>query len=113
MDKVKEVSIRRCKNRPVRAIAKELGMNREDVEKIISKLIRDTNPYLDELVKGRKINTITIDISPLVEKSDFTKEYAQILLNDDRVLDYVAMKRGDHHDRLMDCIRYHVFLLMR
>ncbi|WOE51677.1 hypothetical protein [Sulfuracidifex metallicus] len=113
MDKVKEVSIRRCKNRPVKAIAKELGMNREDVEKIISKLIRDTNPYLDELVKGRKINTITIDISPLVEKSDFTKEYAQTLLNDDRVLDYIAMKRGDYHDRLMDCIRYHVFLLMR
>jgi len=113
MDKVREVSIRRCKNRPVKAIAKELGMSRDDVEKIISKLIRETDPYIEEKVKGRKnASPLLVDITPLIEGSDFSKAYAETLLKNDAVLDYIAMKKGDHHDRFMDCIRYHIHLLL-
>ncbi len=110
MNKLREVCILRCKNRPVKAIAKELGIGRDDIEKMIAKLIRETDPVLEELVKGRKANPIVNDISPLLEKSDFSVRYAETLLNDERVLDYIALKREDHHDRFMDCIRYHVYL---
>ncbi|BBG23543.1 hypothetical protein [Sulfuracidifex tepidarius] len=112
MDKIREVSIRRCKNRPVKAIAKELGMSRDDVEKVISKLIRETDPFIEEKVKGRRKVNLFTDITPLIEGSDFTKAYAEALLKNEAVLDYIAVKSGDHHDRFMDCIRYHIHLLL-
>ena len=34
------------------------------------------------------------------------------LLNDTKILDYMAKKRNDHHDRFMDCIRYKIKIML-
>ncbi|EZQ10546.1 MULTISPECIES: hypothetical protein [Acidianus] len=113
MDKLQEIAKLRCMNKPVKYIAKRVGMDRDDVEKYISDLIIKTDPFLKEIVKGRKASSTLFDISPLIEMSDLSVDYAKLLLGNEKVLDYVAVKMNDHHDRYMDCIRYHAYILMK
>jgi hypothetical protein len=41
-----------------------------------------------------------------------TTSVEELLKNDD-VLDYIALHMSDYHDRLMDCIRYKVYIYLK
>ena len=60
------------------------------------------------MIRERKVNTIpdTGEMKLLV-KMDVNS-----LLNDTKILDYMAKKRNDHHDRFMDCIRYKIKIML-
>lgn len=106
MNKKLEESIAklRCENKPVKQITKILSVNRDDVEKLIKSWIMETDPFLEGIVKGRKVST-QIDQRRLLSLEDKTAEY---ILSDPEILDYIAKKRNDHHDRFMDCIRFKI-----
>jgi len=98
----------RCVNKPVKSISKTLGVKKDEIEKIIKHWIINTNPFLDELVKNRK-----------ARRKPNTKEMLKLvkmdvndLLKNDDILDYIAVKRNDYHDRFMDCIRYKINLML-
>jgi hypothetical protein len=98
----------RCVNKPVKQISKTLGIKKDIIEKIIKEWIMDTDPYINELVRERKVHAIpdTGSMKSLVKMN------AEDLLNDKRILDYIAKKRNDHHDRFMDCIRYKIKIML-
>ncbi|EQB69024.1 MAG: hypothetical protein AMDU4_FER2C00292G0002 [Ferroplasma sp. Type II] len=98
----------RCVNKPVKQIAKTLGIKKDEIEKIIKEWILQTDPYISELIRERKVNNIpdTGEIKLLV-KMDINN-----LLNDPRILDYIAKKRNDHHNRFMDCVRYKIKIML-
>ena len=95
----------RCKNKPVKYIAKSSGIKKSEIEKIIKRWITATDPYLDGILEkwASSKNVSESDISELIQG---TPEY--FLKNKD-VLDYIARNRGNHHDRYMDCIRYKIY----
>ncbi|BCU71229.1 hypothetical protein [Stygiolobus caldivivus] len=99
----------RCENRPVKVIAKRLGLNREDIELVIQKWILSTDPFIEEIIKGRKVKNPKVDPSLKVNFVSNVEE----LLKDDDVLDYIALHWTDHHDRLMDCIRYKIYVYLK
>ncbi|MFG1389870.1 hypothetical protein [Acidiplasma sp.] len=95
----------RCKNKPVKYIAKNTGIKREEIEKIIKRWIIETDPYLDGILKKYKSskNVSGSDIAELIQGDP------NIFLQNEDVLDYIARNRGNHHDRYMDCIRYKIY----
>ncbi|MFP3163489.1 MAG: hypothetical protein RXQ75_06625 [Acidianus hospitalis] len=99
----------RCENRPVKQIAKKLGVNRDDIETVIKKWISYTDEYLKELVKNRKVRNPKADPGFIVNVTTSVEE----LLKNDEVLDYIALHISDYHDRLMDCIRYKVYIYLK
>ncbi|WP_276929912.1 hypothetical protein [Ferroplasma acidiphilum] len=98
----------RCVNKPVKQIAKTLGVKKDAIEKIIKDWIIDTDPYINGLIGERKVNNIpdTNEMKLLVQMETGD------LLSDKRILDYIAKKRNDHHDRFMDCIRYKIKIML-
>ncbi len=96
----------RCSNKPVKFISKSLGVKRDTIEKIIKKWIGDTEPFIIDLIKGRKSknNPSVNEIMPLLN-DDIDK-----ILKNELVLDYIARHHSDYHDRLMDCIRYKIYI---
>ncbi len=93
----------RGENKPVKYIAKKLGISKEVIEEVIINNIINSEPYIDKLVKGRQF----------LESPDFstTKEVIKNLnlesiFENFTVLSYIAKNRNNHHDRLMDYIRY-------
>ncbi len=95
----------RCENKPVKQIAKHLGVKKDEIEKIIKYWIGVTDPYIDKLIGKRSVSSLPNTkemISKLMHSS--TDE----ILNSPEILDYIAKKRNDHHDRFMDCIRYKI-----
>jgi hypothetical protein len=99
----------RCVNKPVKQIAKTLGIKKDEIEKIIKEWIIKTDPYISELVKERKANAIP----DAGEMKLLVKMDTGDILNDKRVLNYIARKRNDHHDRFMDCIRYKIKIMLQ
>ncbi|MEM0140240.1 MAG: hypothetical protein QXZ44_06490 [Ferroplasma sp.] len=94
----------RCINKPVKQIAKTLGIKKDVIEKIIKYWIADTDPFIINLVGKREVHSIP-DTGKMVIllHNDIDK-----LLAMPEILDYIAKKRGDHHDRFMDCLRYKI-----
>ncbi len=94
----------RCVNKPVKSISKTLGVKKDEIEKIIKHWIIDTEPFIDELIKNRKAKKkpATDEMLKLV-KIDIND-----ILKNEKILDYIAIKRSDYHDRFMDCIRYKI-----
>ncbi|AAT43947.1 hypothetical protein [Picrophilus oshimae] len=105
---VDELSIAelRCANKPVKFISKRLGIKRDVIEKIIKKWIVETEPFINDKISGRKSqsNPSVSDLMPLMNLD------IDDLLKNDAVLDYIARHHGDYHDRLMDCIRYKIYI---
>ncbi|AWR95940.1 hypothetical protein [Acidianus brierleyi] len=95
----------RCENKPVKLIAKKLGINRDDIEAIIKKWINNTDDFLNDIIKNRKVKNPKADPGFIVNS---IQDLEELLKNDD-VLDYIAVHRSDYHDRLMDCIRYKIY----
>lgn len=94
----------RCVNKPVKSIAKTLGVKKDEIEKIIKHWIIDTEPFIENLIKNRKTGKKpTTD-----EMLKLVKMNVADLLKNEKVLDYIAIKRSDYHDRFMDCIRYKI-----
>jgi|GEM_PF-1788400 len=98
----------RCVNKPVKQIAKTLGVKKDSIEKIIKDWILYTEPYIDKLIGERKVNSIP----DAREMKLLVKMATEDLLSDKRILDYIAKKRNDHHDRFMDCIRYKIKIIL-
>ena len=48
----------RCVNKPVKQIAKTLGIKKDEIEKIIKEWILQTDPYISELIRERKVNNV-------------------------------------------------------
>ncbi|MCY0851375.1 hypothetical protein [Thermoplasma acidophilum] len=94
----------RCENKPVKQIMKILSIRKDDVEKVIEGWIIDTDPFIEEIVKGRKISNLP-DSQKLLSLVNKDAEY---ILSDPDILDYIAKRRNDHHDRFMDCIRFKI-----
>jgi len=95
----------RCENKPVKLIAKKLGINRDDIEAIIKKWINYSEKFLDNIIKNRRVKNPKADLGFIVNS---IQDIEELLKNDD-VLDYIAIHRSDYHDRLMDCIRYKIY----
>ncbi|ARM76495.1 hypothetical protein [Acidianus manzaensis] len=100
-----QIALMRCQNKPVKQIAKKLGVNREDIEAVIKKWISYTDKYLEELTKNRKIKNNKPDPGLILNMIQNVEE----LLKNDDILDYIALHRSDYHDRYMDCIRYKIY----
>jgi len=98
----------RCVNKPVKQIAKTLGVKKDSIEKIIKDWILDTESFINKLIGERKVNSIP----DAREMKLLVKMAPEDLLNDKRILDYIAKKRNDHHDRFMDCIRYKIKIML-
>ena len=98
----------RCVNKPVKQIARTLGVKKDSIEKIIKDWIMDTDPYINELIVERKVN----NIPDANEMKLLVKMDTDDILGDKRILDYIAKKRNDHHDRFMDCIRYKIKIML-
>lgn len=108
-----DIAIMRCRDRPVKYIAKTLGMKREEVERIIAEVIRVTDPHISRLLEGRVVDKERTEVAGILEMSDLSVDYAKYILSNETVLDYMALKWRDHHDRYMDCIRFRLYLLLR
>ncbi|PYB68842.1 hypothetical protein DMB44_01910 [Thermoplasma sp. Kam2015] len=94
----------RCENKSVKQIMKTLSLRKEEIEKMIKNWIIETDPFIEKMVKGRKVSS-----SPDVNKiSQLIKQDIREILDDPLALDYIAKKRSDHHDRFMDCIRFKI-----
>jgi hypothetical protein len=100
-----EIAQMRCENKPVKIIAKKLGVNRDDIEATIKKWINYTDEFLYNAVKNRKIKNPKVDPGFIVNSIQNVED----LLKNDDVLDYITIHRTDYHDRLMDCIRYKIY----
>ncbi len=98
----------RCVNKPVKQIAKTLGVKKDAIEKIIRDWIFDTEPYINGIIGERKVN----NIPDAREMKLLVKMDIDGMLSDNRILDYIAKKRNDHHDRFMDCIRYKIKIML-
>ncbi|MGC8516121.1 MAG: hypothetical protein ACP5OC_08320 [Thermoplasmata archaeon] len=100
----REVAQLRCENKSVKFISKKLAMNRNDIERIITRWIIETDYYIDKAVSGHKStgNPDPRHISAVILSG------SNILPMDGEILDYATLHRSDHHDRIMDCIRYHI-----
>lgn len=94
----------RCVNKPVKQIARTLSVGKDDIEKIIKDWIIETDPFLDKLVRERKVTNIP-DAKRMIS---LMKNNVELLIETPEILDYIAKKRNDHHDRFMDCIRYKI-----
>jgi len=79
-------------------------MRREDVEHMITKWILETDHYIEQFVSGHKVDG---NPDPNMVAKIITSSSNIIPLKGD-ILDYVALNRSNHHDRIMDCIRYHL-----
>ncbi|MGC8608421.1 MAG: hypothetical protein ACP5UV_00960 [Thermoplasmata archaeon] len=106
MSEVDEIVKLRCMNKPVKYISKKLGIPRDRIERIITENIQATDPFINDLVKGRKIENFNVVNMIDIGINDFSCKTAAEILHNERVLDYIALKMKDHHDRMMDCIRY-------
>lgn len=100
---IEEIMNLRGNNRPVRYIAKKLGVNKEVIEEIITSNIISSEPLIDGLVKGKQFQESPdyITTKQLIEKLDIN-----VVFKNNTVLSYIAKNRSNHHDRLMDYIRY-------
>ena len=94
----------RCMNKPVKQIARTLAVRKDDIEKIIKDWIIETDPFLDKLVRERKVKSVP-DTKKMIS---LMKNDTETMIEDPEILDYIAKKRNDHHDRFMDCIRYKI-----
>jgi hypothetical protein len=94
----------RCVNKPVKQIAKTLSVRKDDIEKIIKDWIIETEPFLDKLVRERKVRNVP-DTKKMIS---LMKDNTETIIKNPEILDYIAKKRNDHHDRFMDCIRYKI-----
>ncbi|AWR97729.1 hypothetical protein DFR86_09345 [Acidianus sulfidivorans JP7] len=104
-----QIALMRCQNKPVKQIAKKLGINKEDIEAVIKKWIVYTDKYLENLIKNRKIKNNKVDPGLVLNMIQNTEE----LLKNDDILDYISLHRTDYHDRYMDCIRYKVYMYLK
>ena len=94
----------RCMNKPVKQIARALAVRKDDIEKIIKDWIIETDPFLDKLLRERKVKSIP-DPKKMIS---LMKNSTEAIIENPEILDYIAKKRNDHHDRFMDCIRYKI-----
>ncbi len=99
-----DVANLRCDNKSVAFISKKLAMNKEKIERIITQWIIDTDNLIKESVSGHKVQKIP-DLNSVREK---IMAHANVLPLKGEVLDYVALNHSNHHDRIMDCIRFHI-----
>ncbi len=113
MEKNEEIARLRCMNKPVKYISKKLGLSRDYIEKVIRENIEATDPFIENLIKGRKIKKFDSGAMFHIKDLDFSAEGAEKILNDDDALDYIALKMKDHHDRMMDCLRYLIILYIK
>ncbi len=104
-----EIASLRGMNKSVKSISKTLGVRKDEIERIISKWIINTNPYIEALVKNRRA---TRDI-PTKEMIELVKMDVNNLVKNEDLLDYMARKKGDYHDRFMDCIRYKIYIMLK
>lgn len=99
-----EIARLRCENKSVKFISKKLSINRVDIERTIAQWIIDTDKFIEESVSGHKLQKVP----------DPKSVFEAIISNPNviplqgKILDYVALHRSNHHDRIMDCIRFHV-----
>ncbi|BAB59536.1 TVG0380863 [Thermoplasma volcanium GSS1] len=105
-DSEQELFLCRCRHKAVKDIAKKIGVKKAYLEKLILKNIADTDSIMQRLVEGRTVKKLNPDISPIIRQYLEGNISAEELLRNDDVLDYIAVKIKDHHDRYMDCIRF-------
>jgi len=103
-----EVAQLRCNNKSVKYISRKLSLGRDDIERIITQWIINTDHYIEKAVSGHKVQRNPEAFSVL----DAIKSTANIVPLHGEVLDYVSLHRSDHHDRLMDCIRFRILRSM-
>ena len=112
MDKELERKIAywRCRNKSAIFIAKTLNISCEDVRRTVKYWKIKTQGYLNSINNDQE-SVIVPYITGLLKRSDLTHEYAERLLSDRNVIDYITLNKNDNHNRYMDCIRYHILLL--
>lgn len=99
-----KVASLRCDNKSVLFISKRLAMNTEKIERIISQWIIETDNFIKESVSGHKLQKIPDPNSV----RQMIKAHPNLIPLEGEVLDYVAIHHSDHHDRIMDSIRFHI-----
>ncbi|WP_148690590.1 hypothetical protein [Acidianus manzaensis] len=107
----REIAYYRCQNKPVIFIAKTLNIDCKTVRYIINKWKKETHDYVFAL-KSNSISFFNPDITGLLKRSDLSFSYAQKLLSNTYVINYIILNRNEAHNRYMDCIRYHIHLLL-
>ena len=104
-----DVARLRCQNKSVKFISKKLSMKRDDIERIIKQWIIDTDHYIEQSVSGHKLQKIP-DANSVLEA---IMSKSNIVPLQGEILDYVALHRSNHHDRMMDCIRFHILISIK
>ena len=104
-----DVARLRCENKSVKFISKKLSMRREEIERIIAQWIIDTDYYIEKSVSRHKLqrNPDPNSVSEIIMSN------SNIIPLQGEILDYVALHRSNHHDRMMDCIRFHILRSIR
>ncbi|AWR96360.1 hypothetical protein DFR86_01550 [Acidianus sulfidivorans JP7] len=111
MDLEKEIAYYRCQNKPVIFIAKTLNIECKTVRYILNKWKKETYNYIFNL-KSDSIPFFNPDITGILKKSDLSVEYAKKILLNKYVINYIILNRNEAHNRYMDCIRYHIHLIL-
>ena len=102
--RAEDVAHLRCQNKSVKYISKKLSIKRDDIERMIAQWIIDTDYYIEHAVSGHKIDK-NPDANSVLEAINSS---STIIPLQGEILDYVALHRSNHHDRIMDCIRFHL-----
>ncbi|MUN28255.1 hypothetical protein [Sulfuracidifex metallicus] len=106
----RKIAYWRCRNKSAIFIAKTLNISCEDVWRTVKDWKIKTQNYLSSINNDQE-SVIVPDITGLLKRSDLTREYAERLLSDKNVINYITLSKNDNHNRYMDCIRYHILLL--
>ena len=99
-----EVARLRCENKSVLFISKRLSIKRDDIERIIEQWIVDTDEYIENSVYKHKVQSKP---DPKIV-AEIIASGSKIVPLEGVILDYTALHRSNHHDRIMDCIRSHI-----
>jgi hypothetical protein len=112
MDSEKDIAYWRCHNKPVIFKAKTLNISCDEVRRIINSWKEETRDFIFSL-KEHDLGFFNPDITGLLKSSDLSVEYARKILSNKFVINYIVLNRERKHDRYMDCIRYHVKILLQ